>query len=149
MAAGSRPRAVLYACSQNSVRSPMAEALTRLLFGNSIEVASVGLRAGEPDGFAMAVMDEAGMDIFRHTPRSFEDLEQFDFDLIVTLSPEAHHRALELSRDKQVEVEYWPTLDATRIEGARDQKLDAYRTVRDGLLKRIKQRFDWRAFGSL
>ncbi|MGO9944743.1 MAG: low molecular weight phosphatase family protein [Rhodoblastus sp.] len=149
MAAGSRPRAVLYACSQNSVRSPMAEALTRLLFGNSIEVASVGLRAGEPDGFAMAVMDEAGMDIFRHTPRSFEDLEQFDFDLIVTLSPEAHHRALELSRDKPVEVEYWPTLDATRIEGARDQKLDAYRTVRDGLLKRIKQRFDWRAFGSL
>ncbi len=149
MAAGSRPRAVLYACSQNSVRSPMAEALTRLLFGNSIEVASVGLRAGEPDGFAMAVMDEAGMDIFRHTPRSFEDLEQFDFDLIVTLSPEAHHRALELSRDKPVEVEYWPTLDATRIEGARDQKLDAYRAVRDGLLKRIKQRFDWRAFGSL
>ena len=149
MAAGSRPRAVLYACSQNSVRSPMAEALTRLLFGNSIEVASVGLRAGEPDGFAMAVMDEAGMDIFRHTPRSFEDLEQFDFDLIVTLSPEAHHRALELSRDKPVEVEYWPTLDATRIEGARDQKLDAYRAVRDGLLDRIKQRFDWRAFGSL
>ncbi|MGO9428739.1 arsenate-mycothiol transferase ArsC [Rhodoblastus sp.] len=149
MAAGSRPRAVLYACSQNSVRSPMAEALTRLLFGNSIEVASVGLRAGEPDGFAMAVMDEAGMDIFRHTPRSFEDLEQFDFDLVVTLSPEAHHRALELSRDKPVEVEYWPTLDATRIEGARDQKLDAYRAVRDGLLKRIKQRFDWRAFGSL
>ncbi len=149
MAAGSRPRAVLYACSQNSVRSPMAEALTRLLFGDSIEVASVGLRAGESDGFAMAVMDEAGMDIFRHTPRSFEDLEHFDFELIVTLSPEAHHRALELSRDKQVEVEYWPTLDATRIEGARDQKLDAYRTVRDGLLHRIKQRFDWRAFGSL
>ncbi len=149
MAAGSRPRAVLYACSQNSVRSPMAEALTRLLFGDSIEVASVGLRAGESDGFAMAVMDEAGMDIFRHTPRSFEELEHFDFDLIVTLSPEAHHRALELSRDKPVEVEYWPTLDATRIEGARDQKLDAYRAVRDGLLKRIKQRFDWRAFGSL
>jgi protein-tyrosine-phosphatase len=149
MAGGSRPQAVLYACTQNSVRSPMAEALTRFLFGKSIQVASVGLRPGEPDGFAMAVMDEAGMDIFRHTPRSFEDLEHFDFDLIVTLSPEAHHRALELSRDKQVEVEYWPTLDATRIEGARDQKLDAYRTVRDGLLTRIKQRFDWRAFGSL
>jgi protein-tyrosine-phosphatase len=149
MAAGSRPRAVLYACTQNSVRSPMAEALTRFLFGKSIQVASAGLRPGEPDGFAMAVMDEAGMDIFRHTPKSFEDLEHFDFDLIVTLSPEAHHRALELSRDKQVEVEYWPTLDATRIEGARDQKLDAYRTVRDGLLTRIKQRFDWRAFGSL
>jgi protein-tyrosine-phosphatase len=148
MAAGSLPRAVLYACTQNSVRSPMAEALTRLLFGKSMEVASVGLRAGEPDGFAMAVMDEAGLDLMSHAPRTFEDLENFDFDLIVTLSPEAHHHALEFCRDRRVAVEYWPTLDATGFDGARDQKLDVYRAVRDGLLLRIKQRFDWRSFGS-
>jgi protein-tyrosine-phosphatase len=147
MAAGSRPRAVLFACTENAVRSPMAEALTRFLFGKSIEVASAGLRAGEPDGFAMAVMDEAGMDLCRHLPKSFEDLKHFDFDLIITLSPEAHHKALELSRDKEVEVEYWPTMDATAIDGARDQRLEAYRAVRDALMKRIKQRFDWRAFG--
>jgi protein-tyrosine-phosphatase len=149
MPAGSRPRAVLFACTQNTVRSPMAEALTRFLFGKSMEVASVGLRAGEPDGFAMAVMDEAGLDLLRHAPRSFEDLEYFEFDLIVTLSPEAHHHALELCRDRETVVEYWPTLDATGFDGARDQKLEAYRAVRDSLLQRIKLRFDWRSFGSL
>jgi protein-tyrosine-phosphatase len=149
MPGGSRPRAVLYACTQNSVRSPMAEVLTRFLFGKSMEVASVGLRAGEPDGFAMAVMDELGLDLMNHAPQSFEDLENFDFDLIVTLSPEAHHHALEFCRDRDIAVEYWPTLDAAGFEGARDQKLEAYRAVRDGLLQRIKQRFGWRAFGSL
>jgi protein-tyrosine-phosphatase len=138
---------VLYACTQNSVRSPMAEALTRFLFGPSMEVASVGSRAGEPDGFAMAVMQEAGLDLWRHAPRTFEDLEDFDFDLIVALSPEAHRRALELFGDRPIPVEYWPTPDATDLDGARDEKLDAYRDVRDGLLQRIKLRFDWRPFG--
>ena len=149
MPGGSRPRAVLYACTQNSVRSPMAETLTRFLFGKSMEVASVGLRAGEPDGFAMAVMDELGLDLLNHAPQSFEDLENFDFDLIVTLSPEAHHHALEFCRDREIAVEYWPTLDAAGFEGARDQKLELYRAVRDALLQRIKQRFNWRAFGNL
>lgn len=149
MPGGSRPRAVLYACTQNSVRSPMAEVLTRFLFGKSMEVASVGLRAGEPDGFAMAVMDELGLDLLNHAPQSFADLEKFDFDLIVTLSPEAHHHALEFCLDRDIAVEYWPTFDATAFEGARDQKLEAYRAVRDGLLQRIKERFGWRAFGGL
>jgi protein-tyrosine-phosphatase len=149
MEAVSRPRAVLFACTHNSVRSPMAEALTRLLFGNAIGVASAGLRAGELDGFAAAVMDEVGMDILGHIPRSLDELENLDFDLIVTLSPEAHHRALELCRDSQVGVEYWPTVDPTAFEGARDQKLEAYRAVRDSLLQRIEQRFDWHSFGRL
>jgi protein-tyrosine-phosphatase len=138
---------VLYACTQNSVRSPMAEALTRFLFGKSMEVASVGLSAGEPDGFAMAVMLEAGLDLLPHVPRNFEDLDNFDFDLIVALSPEAHRRALDFFRDRKIPVEYWPTPDATDLDGARDQKLDAYRGVRDGLLQRIKLRFDWRPLG--
>jgi protein-tyrosine-phosphatase len=142
------PRAILFACSLNTVRSPMAEALTRFLFGKTLRVESAGLRAGEPDGFAICVMDEAGMSLLRHTPRTFEDLEEFDFDLVVTLSPEAHHKALEFTRDKAVMVEYWPTMDATGIDGAREQKLEAYRAVRDGLMSRIKHRFGWRPFGN-
>jgi protein-tyrosine-phosphatase len=149
MAGGPLPRAVLYACTLNSVRSPMAEALTRFLYGASIRTSSAGLRAGAPDGFAMAVMDEAGMDILRHEPRSLEEIEDFDFDLVVTLSPEAHHCALEYCRDREVAVEYWPTVDATAIEGDREQKLDAYRAVRDALMARIKQRFGWRPFGGV
>ncbi len=149
MAGGPLPRAVLFACTLNSVRSPMAEALTRLLYGTAIRTSSAGVRAGPPDGFAMAVMDEAGMDILRHEPRSFEDIEDFDFDLVVTLSPEAHHGALEYFGYRDVPVEYWPTVDATAIDGDREQKLDAYRAVRDALTARIKQRFGWRAFGGV
>jgi protein-tyrosine-phosphatase len=143
------PRAVLFACSFNAARSPMAEGLTRFLFGASMRVESVGLRAGETDGFAMAVMDELGMSLMRHLPRDFDELEDLDFDLIVTLSPEAHHKALEFSRDSDIPVEYWPTLDPTSFEGARDQKLEVYRSVRDGLMQRIKQRFAWRPFGGV
>ncbi len=142
------PGSILFACSLNTVRSPIAEALTRFLLGKTVRVESVGLRAGEPDGFAICVMDEAGMSLLRHMPRTFEDLEAFDFDLVITLSPEAHHKALEFTRDKAVTVEYWPTMDATGIDGAREQKLDAYRGVRDGLMSRIKQRFSWSPIGN-
>ena len=101
------------------------------------------MRAGGPDAFAQAVMDEIGIDITQHTPRTLRDLHDTSFDLIVTLSPEAHHQALELTRTMAVDVEYWPTFDATLMigQGSREQILQAYRTVRDQLFKRIKQRF--------
>jgi protein-tyrosine-phosphatase/phosphopantetheinyl transferase len=143
------PRAVLFACSLNTVRSPMAEALTRFLFGQAMRVESAGLRAGEPDGFAIVAMHEAGLDLMSHMPRTLEDIERFDFDLVVTLSPEAHHKVLEFVRGIEVDVEYWPTKDATGIEGDRDQKLEAYRAVRDRLKARIKQRFAGAPSGAL
>ena len=100
------------------------------MFGRAIYVGSAGVRKGELDPFAVAVMDEIGLDISRHRPITFEELEDregLNFDLIVTLSPEAHHRALELTRTMAVEVEYWPTADPTAVEGSREQRLDAYR----------------------
>jgi protein-tyrosine-phosphatase len=93
---------------------------------------------------AAAAMEEIGIDISAHRPLTFEevdDLEGLNFDLIVTLSPEAHHKALELTRTFAVDVEYWPTADPTAIEGSREQRLNAYRAVRDQLLARIRQRF--------
>jgi protein-tyrosine-phosphatase len=89
-------------------------------------------------------MEELGLDLSRHRPLTFEDLDDGYFDLVVTLAPEAHHRALELTRTSAVEVEYWPTFDATAAAGSRDQILDAYRGVRDGLARRIRERFDLR-----
>jgi protein-tyrosine-phosphatase len=137
------PAAVLFACTMNSVRSPMAAAILRHLAGRRVYVESAGVRAGGPDAFAQAVMDEIGIDITRHTPRTIRDLNDTSFDLIVTLSPEAHHQALELTRTMAVDVEYWPTFDVTLMigQGSRAQILDAYRSVRDVLFKRIKQRF--------
>jgi protein-tyrosine-phosphatase len=132
---------VLFACTLNAVRSPMAEAILKHLHGKRIYVDSVGLKASETDGFAIAVMDELGFDIARHKPKTFDQLEDSNFDLIITLSPEAHHKALEWSRHMAAEVEYWPTFDATAIEGDRERKLEAYRDVRDQLMKRIRERF--------
>jgi protein-tyrosine-phosphatase len=136
--------AVLFACGLNSIRSPMAAGLFAQIFGRAIYVGSAGARKGELDPFAVAVMAEVGLDISRHKPVSFEELDEWEglnFDLIVTLAPEAHHRALELTRLSGVDVEYWPTADPSAVEGSREQRLDAYRAVRDQLLANIRQRF--------
>jgi protein-tyrosine-phosphatase len=140
----SRPQAVLFACGLNSVRSPIAAGLFRELFGKTVYVGSAGVQRGELDPFAVAVMAELGIDISRHKPHTFEELDELEglnFDLIVTLSPPAHHKALELTRTLAAEVEYWPTHDATAAEGSREQRLDAYREVRDELMTRIRERF--------
>jgi protein-tyrosine-phosphatase len=139
-----RPQAVLFACGLNSVRSPMAAAIFRHLFGRTCYTGSAGVRRGESDPFAVAVMDEIGLDIGTHHPMTFEELEDWEglnFDLIVTLTPEAHHKALDLTRTIAADVEYWPTPDPTAQDGNREQRLDAYREVRDHLLRRIKGRF--------
>jgi protein-tyrosine-phosphatase len=139
-----RPQAVLFACGLNSVRSPMAAALLKQMLGTSLYVGSAGVRKAELDPFAAAAMEEIGIDIKAHRPMTFEeleDLEGLNFDLIVTLSPEAHHKALELTRTLALDVEYWPTADPTAIEGSREQRINAYRNVRDQLLQRIRTRF--------
>jgi protein-tyrosine-phosphatase len=146
-----RPQAVLFACGMNAVRSPMAAALLKQMLGKSLYVGSAGVRKGELDPFAVAAMEEMGIDIYSHRPMTFEeldDLEGLNFDLIITLSPEAHHKALELTRTLAAEVEYWPTADPTAIEGSRQQRLDAYREVRDQLLQRIRTRFVSRPGGN-
>ncbi len=146
-----RPLAVLFACGLNSVRSPIAAGLLTQMAGQSIYVGSAGVRKGENDPFAVAAMSEIGIDISRHKPVTFEELDEWEglnFDLIITLAPEAHHRALELTRTSGVEVEYWPTSDATAVDGNREQRLDAYRHVRDQLMKRIRERFAGSRFGN-
>lgn len=137
------PSAILFACTMNAVRSPMAAAIMRHLAGRGVYVESAGVRAGEPDGFVTAAMEEIGIDVSRHRPRTLADLDDTSFDLIVTLSPEAHHQALELTRTMAVDVEYWPTFDASIMvgSGSRDQVLASYRQVRDLLFTKIKRRF--------
>lgn len=143
-AGGRKVGAVLFACAFNAVRSPMAEAIARHYFGRSVYVQSAGVRKGDTDPFMVAVLDEIGIDASRHKPRTLDELEEWEglnFDLIVSLSPEAHHQALELTRTSASDVEYWPTQDPTLVQGTREQVLDAYRGVRDALATRIKRRF--------
>ncbi|WP_342643962.1 low molecular weight phosphatase family protein [Rhodoligotrophos ferricapiens] len=139
--AGELPQAVLFACGQNSVRSPMAAGLMRHFYGHKIYVLSCGVHVGTLDPFAVAAMAELGIDIANHHPTSFEDLADTMIDVVISLTPEAHHQALELTRTLPLQVEYWPTLDPTLTSGGREQRLDAYRAVRDSLLARIRSRF--------
>lgn len=134
---------MLFVCGMNAIRSPMGAALTRQLFPGGLYVESAGVKRGEADPFVKIVMEERGIDLSRHRPHTIEELEDTNFDLVITLSPEAHHRALELTRTMALDVEYWPTADPTLVSGSREQVLDAYRAVRDQLAERIKARFGW------
>jgi protein-tyrosine-phosphatase len=143
------PSSVLFACTFNAIRSPMAAALLKHLHGRHIYVDSVGVREAEIDPFAVAVMDELGIDISRHHPKTFDELEDTSFDLVVSLSPEAQHSAVELTRTMACDVEFWPVFDATAVEGNREEMLTAYRLVRDHLRKRILERFPLAPAGNL
>ena len=137
-----RPSSILFVCSENALRSPMAEALTKHRYGTEIFVDSVGVRDGDLDPLAIAVMDEIGIDLSRHHAKTFDDLEDDYFDIVITLSPEAQHSAIELTRVMACEVEFWNTMDPSLIESEdREVVLDAYRQVRDQLMQRIKDRF--------
>lgn len=111
------------------------------LHGHHVYVDSVGVRAGVLDGFAIEVMAEMGLDIGGHRPKSFDDLADTSFDVIVSLSPEAQHSAVELTRSSAAELEFWPTFDPSIVEGGREARLQAYRQVRDSLMDRIRTRF--------
>ena len=158
----SSPGAVLFACNFNRVRSPMAEALLRLLVGTQVFVDSCGLQrasasseaetgeaevsdAWAADPFAQAVIAELGGDLSQHRPKTFDDLEDNSFDLVISLTPQAQHRAVELARARAADIEYWPTPDPTLTEGSREARLAAYRQVRDALAQRIAERFGPRA----
>ena len=135
------PSAVLFACTMNAIRSPMAEAILKHLHGHRVYVDSVGVRTHDLDGFAVAVMDEIGIDLAKHRPKTFDELEDTSFDLVISLSPEAQHKAVEMTRVMACQVEFWNTLDPSFIEGARETRLEAYRQVRDELMRRVKARF--------
>jgi len=104
-------------------------------------VDSVGVRAGEPDPLVAEVLDEVGIPLKGHVTQDFAQLEDDFFDVVVSLSPEAHHRAVEFMRDAAVEVDFWRMPDPSLVEGSRTQRLDAYRALRDILMDRIYHRF--------
>jgi protein-tyrosine-phosphatase len=135
------PGAVLFACTENALRSPMAEAMLKHLHGRRVFVDSVGVRAGVLDGFAVEVMAELGLDIANHQTKTFDNLDDTSFDLIVSLSPEAQHSAVELTRSSAAELEFWHIFDPSIVEGGRETRLDAYRKVRDELMQRVRDRF--------
>ncbi len=135
------PTAVLFCCTNNAIRSPMAEAMMKQLHGHHIYVDSAGVRTMELDPMMIEVMAEKGLDMSRHKPKTLDDLEDGYYDVIVSLSPEAQHKAVEMTRTMACDLLFWNTLDPTLIEGTREQRLEAYRMVRDELHRRILEAF--------
>ncbi len=135
------PDAVMFCCTMNSIRSPMAEGLLKKMHGTKIYVDSVGARKGELDGMMVEVMAEIGIDMSHHKVKTFDELEDTFFDAIVALSPEAQHHAVELTRTMACDVVFWNTFDPSIIEGSREQRLDAYRQVRDQIHQRLLKTF--------
>ncbi|MEL6961871.1 MAG: low molecular weight phosphatase family protein [Pseudomonadota bacterium] len=135
------PGSVLFACTHNAIRSPVAEALMRYLHGKRVYVDSVGLRIQPVDPFAVAALDEIGIDLSNHRPKTFDELDDDFFDLVVSLSPEAQHRAVEMTRTSSCEIEFWPTMDPSIATGNREMRMDAYRSLRDQLIDRLQKRF--------
>jgi len=135
------PASVLYVCTMNRVRSPMAAGLTRKLYGEAFPAESSGLVASEEvDPMAAAVMQEVGVDLFDHRPRPMEGVHPAGFNVIVALSPDAWSAVQTLAAEG-IEVDYWPVFNPTLEEGAREQRLEAYRQTRRELEARITARF--------
>ena len=132
---------ILFACTKNVIRSPMCEHLLRKMAGHQFYVESAGIRPGENDGFVTAVMGELNLDLSHHTPKGVDELTDNSFDYIISLSPEAHHHALELTRTLACQVFYWPTIDPSLAQGNRQTRLDAYRHLRDQLIDRLRTQF--------
>jgi protein-tyrosine-phosphatase len=136
-----KPRTVLFACTLNSVRSPMAEAIARHHFGSGISFDSAGVEPCPLDPLTAEVMAEIGLDVSRHICRGFNDLPEGAFDLIISFSPEAHHWATEMTRHAACQLEYWPTVNPGLAEGNREARLAHFRNIRDELKRQILARF--------
>lgn len=132
---------VLFVCSMNSVRSPMAAALARHLFPGKLIARSAGSRSGVADGMVQAVMSPLGIDMSVHTPHTMDELVATHFDLVVTLSQEARAAVADRHLDA-AEIEHWESEDPTLIEGNRDNRIAAYTQLRDGLMRRIGDRLE-------
>ena len=136
------PSSVLFACTWNAVRSPLAEGVAKRLLGKLVFTDSVGVHKKEIDPFVVVVLGEIGIDVRDHKPKSFDELEDSSFDLVISLSPEAQHQAVEMTRSMACDVEFWHTFDPSIVEGNRETRLEAYRQVRDTLLRKIEEHFD-------
>ena len=130
--------AILFACNINAVRSAMAEAMIKVTYPGKIFADSCGVSPGNPDGFAIAVMEEIGIDMNTHRPKSFDDLDSAFYDVIVSFSPEAHEAALALTQSLDCETLYWPIDNLANLTGSRDERLRAYRHVRDAIQGKLE-----------
>ena len=138
---GSQVGAILFACNINAVRSAMAEAMIKHAFPGEVFVDSCGVTPGVQDGFATSVMQEIGIDLSAHEPKSFGDLDSGFYDVIISFSPEAHDAARKLTQNMDCDTLYWPVDNLANLTGSREEMLRAYRHVRDDIRRKLSLYF--------
>lgn len=133
-------QSILFACSLNSVRSPLAEGVAKHILGRRVYVDSAGLKKTPRDPFVLAVLREIGVEFADDSPHTIEDVQFESFDLIVTLSQEARDHIAARVRASAVELVHWQIDDPTLSEGSREARLHIYRGVRDRLAALVRER---------
>lgn len=130
---------VLFACNMNSVRSPMAAALLRLNAEDGVKVDSAGIYEGGLDPFVEIVMNELGVAMHDHEPKTLDDVDLTSFDVVIALTPEA---AVEARKKlPRASIEFWDIENPSEERGGRDAIVASYKRVRDTLKEKIVRRF--------
>ncbi len=129
-------QAILFVCSYNSVRSPMAAAILQKFSLSSVYVQSAGVDVKDIDGFAIAALREEGIDISNHEAQTLESLNDHSFDKVIALSPAAYEAAKEWAKNDAIDVEYW-NIAKPKYLGTREDTLAVFRKIRTQISEHI------------
>ena len=122
---------ILFACTQNAVRSVIAKGLFETKsYSPAGRAVSCGVIEGPLDGFVVAVLQEKGIDVSRHEAQAFEALDPAKFDLIVSFSREAEDKARRWA-NSGCETLFWNVPPPNVSELSRDTTLESYRQIRE------------------
>lgn len=129
-------QSILFLCVANSARSQMAEGLARELFGDDVRVQSAGSNPSRVNPWAIAAMDELGIDIRGHRSTSVRDVDPPDVDTVVTLCAEEVCPVFLSDATRH----HWPIEDpATDDSSVGDQAMLArFRAARDEIRARLQ-----------
>ena len=128
---------VLILYTGNSARSQMAGGLLRHDAGAAFEVYSAGTKPSQVRPEAIAVMREAGIDISSHRSKSVEEFEGRDFDYVITVCDNANESCPVFPA--KTERIHWSIDDPAAVQGPEEERLVAFRRIRDELRMRLRR----------
>jgi len=130
-------RKVLILCTGNSCRSQMAEGALRHFHGDRFEVFSAGTRPCVVNPLAIRVMAEAGIDISGHRSKHVGEFKGKAMDYVITVCDNAKEACPVFPGGTR--ILHWPFPDPPHAQAESPEVLQAFRDVRDLVLKKFKE----------
>ncbi|ACI19105.1 arsenate reductase ArsC [Dictyoglomus thermophilum] len=130
---------ILFVCTHNSARSQMAEGIVNALYGDEYEAYSAGTEPRGVNPLAIEVLKEIGIDISHHRSKSIEEFKGQEFDYVVTVCDNAKENCPFFPGGKK--YIHRGFMDPASVEGSYEEKLYAFRKVRDEIMDWIKSYF--------